>query len=129
MKSICICGSKRFKSEIHKFSSDLNNLGITVYAPFLHSAKDEWSNLSNQYQEFIALGLTHDHFYKIKIADVIYIYNKNGYAGVSTTMEIAYAVALGKPVYAYSNQDDELCRRVLFRGFIKTPKSLLKILK
>ena len=129
MKTVCICGSRRFKKEIRKFEKELVKMGVVVYSPYLHEGKDEWNNLSEQYKKFTALGLTHDHFYKVKMADVVFIYNKNGYSGVSTTLELGYAVALGKPIYALSDKDKELCRLVLFREVIKTPKELIKKLK
>ncbi|MCL4366660.1 nucleoside 2-deoxyribosyltransferase [Patescibacteria group bacterium] len=129
MKSVVICGSKRFKSEIRAFAQKLRQFGVVVYEPYLHSGQEEWGKLSDQYKKFIALGLTHDHFYKIKMADVVYLYNKEGYSGVSVTLELGCAVALGKPVYALSDQDNELCRLVLIREIIKTPASLLKKLK
>lgn len=129
MKSVVICGSRKFKREIRKFEAKLIKAGVVVYSPHLHEGKDEWNKLSPEYKKFVALGLTHDHFYKIKMADVVFLYNKNGYSGVSTTLEIGYAVALGKPIYALSDKDEELCRLVLFSGFVKTPKELIKILK
>src|SRR5690606_11346606 len=129
MKSVVICGSKRFKKEIKSFARQLETHGITVYAPYLHEGKEEWEKLSTEYKKYIALGLTHDHFYKIKMADIVYIYNKEGYSGVSTTLELGFASALGKPVYAYSDKDQELCRVVLYRGVIKTPSALIKKLK
>jgi nucleoside 2-deoxyribosyltransferase len=129
MKSVCLCGSRRFKPEVKKFAKELKAAGVTVFAPYHHSGQEEWENLSEAYKKFIALGLTHDHFYKIKMADVVFIYNKGGYLGNSTTLEIGYAVALGKPIYALSNQDEELCRRVLIRDFFKTTKDLIKVLK
>jgi nucleoside 2-deoxyribosyltransferase len=128
MKSVVLCGSRRFKPEIIAFSQQLQKLGVVVYAPYLHEGKDEWHNLSDSYKKFVALGLTHDHFYKIQMADVVFVYNKDGYAGVSTTLEIGHAVALGKPIYALS-VDDELCRHVLFREFLSTPRELLTRLK
>lgn len=129
MKSIVICGSKRFKPEVKRFAETLRKAGVVVYAPYHHSGQNEWEGLSDAYKNFIALGLTHDHFYKIKMADVVFLYNKNGYSGNSTTLEIGYAVALGKPIYALSDKDEELCRRVLFREIIKSPKELIKKLK
>jgi nucleoside 2-deoxyribosyltransferase len=129
MKSVVICGSTRFKSDIKKFAAALIKSGVVVYAPYLHEGKEEWENLSGQYKKFTALGLTHDHFYKIRMADVVYIYNKDGYSGVSTTMELGYAVALGKPIYALSGKDDELCRLVLFREIVTTAMDLVKKLK
>lgn len=129
MKSIVICGSRRFKPEARKFSSSLKRLGVTVYEPYFHSGEKEWEGLSEAYKKFIALGLTHDHFYKIKMADIVFLYNPSGYAGVSTTLEMGYAMALGKPIYAFSDEDSELCRKVLIRGVFKTPRELIKILK
>lgn len=129
MKSIVICGSRRFKKEIREFESKLVKAGIVVFPPYLHEGKDEWDKLSLQYKKLVALGLTHDHFYKIRMADVVFVYNKDGYAGVSTTLELGYAVALGKPIYALSNKDEELCRLTLFREVVKTPKELISKLK
>lgn len=129
MKSVVICGSRRFKLEIRGFAQGLTKLGVVVFEPYLHSGQKEWENLSDEYKKFIILGLTHDHFYKIRMADVVFVYNKNGYSGVSVTLEVGYAIAMGKPIYALSDKDEELCRYVLFRGFIKTPKELVKQLK
>lgn len=129
MKTVVLCGSRRFKPEIRKFAAGLKKLGVVVYEPYLHSGQEEWESLSDAYKRFIALGLTHDHFYKIKMADVVFVYNKDGYSGNSTTLELGYAMALGKPIYALSDKDEELCRKVLFRDFFTKPNELAKILK
>ena len=50
-------------------------------------------------------------------------------AGVSTNIEIGFSVASNKPIYAYEEQDDEICRQVLFRKIAKTPDELLGYLK
>ena len=125
MKSVVICGSRRFKTEVRKFGAELRKLCVTVYEPYHHSGQDEWTKLPKDYQAFVALGLTHDHFYKIRMADAVFIYNKGGYAGSSTTLEIGFAVALGKPIYAFA-ADSELCRHTLFREVISTPQELQK---
>lgn len=125
MKSVVICGSRRFKTEIREFAKKLKEMGVIVYEPYLHSGQEEWQNLSEDYKRFIALGLTHDHFYKIQMADAVFIYNKDGYAGNSTTLEIGYAVAMSKPIYALAG-DDELCRHVLFREIISSPEEFVK---
>jgi len=129
MKSVVICGSSRFKPEIRRFAKKLKELGVVVYEPYLHQGKEEWNNMSDSYKELVISGLTFNHFYKIQIADVVFIFNKGGYSGVSTTLEIGYAVALGKPIYALSKDSDELCRQVLIKEIIKTPKKLIKRLK
>lgn len=125
MQSVVICGSRRFKSKIREFAKRLQDLGIVVYQPYLHSGQEEWLRLSDDYKKFVALGLTHDHFYKIRMADVVFVYNEGGYSGYSTTLEIGYAVAMAKPIYAL-HQDEELCRNVLFRGIISTPEELVR---
>ena len=129
MKTVVICGSRRFKKEIREFEGNLVKAGVIVFSPYLHEGKDEWDKLSLQYKKFVALGLTHDHFYKIRMADVVFVYNKDGYAGASTTLELGYAVALGKPIYALSDKDEELCRLTLFREVVKTPRELINKLK
>ena len=51
------------------------------------------------------------------MADIVFIYNKNGYAGVSTTLEIGGALMLGKPIYALSmtkNYAEKLYLEALF---------------
>lgn len=128
MKTVVLCGSRRFKPEMREFGKKLKELGAVVYEPYLHSGQDEWAKLSDDYKRFIALGLTHDHFYKIQMADVVFVFNKDGYAGSSTTLEIGYAVAIGKPIYALTG-DEELCRHVLFREIISLPEELVKRLK
>jgi len=128
MKTVVLCGSRRFKSEMREFGKKLKELGVVVFEPYLHSGQDEWAKLSDDYKKFVALGLTHDHFYKIQMADVVFVFNKDGYAGNSTTLEIGYAVATGKPIYALTS-DEELCRHVLFREIISLPEELVKRLK
>jgi len=133
MKSVVICGSGRFKTEVIKFSTELRKLGVVVFEPPfpLREPKliKEFQSLSETYKEKVVAGLTFDHFQKIRNADVVYVFNKDGYCGNSTTQEIGYAVALGKPVYALSDKDEEYARKILFREIIKTPKELLKKLK
>ncbi len=129
MKTVVMCGSSRFKPEIREFSKRLKKLGVVVYEPYLYSGQDEWAKLTDDYKRFVALGQTHDHFYKIKMADVVFVFNKDGYAGNSTTLEIGYAVALGKPIYALNADEKEICRHVLFREIISSPTELAKILK
>ncbi|MDO8537307.1 MAG: nucleoside 2-deoxyribosyltransferase [archaeon] len=129
MKSVVLCGSRRFKPEMREFAQKLREEGVIVFEPYLHdSPPDEWNSLSEEHRNFILLGLTHDHFYKVKMADVVFVFNKNGYSGNSVTLEIGYAVACGKPIYALS-KDDELARHVLFRKIISEPNEFLKELK
>ena len=129
MKSVVICGSSRFSQEIREFAKQLKDKGVVVYEPHLYRANGGvWENISEFDTPFVASGLTHDHFYKIRLADVVYVLNKDGYSGVSTTLEIGYAAALNKPIYAYSDQDEEICRKIIFSGFVASSEDLIKYL-
>jgi hypothetical protein len=130
MKSVVICGSSRFCEEMREFAKKLKDLGILVFEPHLYRASGGiWSEIKDFDKKIVAMGLTHDHFYKIRMADVVYIYNKDGYAGVSTTLEIGYSIALNKPIFVYEENDEETCRKVLFSKVIKQPEDLINYLK
>lgn len=129
MKSVVICGSNRFAVEMRVFIKKLKELGVVVFEPHLYrSSGGVWEDIKEFDKQFVVLGLTHDHFYKIRMADVVYVFNKDGYAGNSTTLEIGYAVALNKPIYVYDGSDEEICRKVLFRDVVKEPEALVKYL-
>ena len=127
MRSVVICGSRRFMPEMRTFANQLKEKGVLVYEP-LSRSEEEWNSLSEESKRFVALGLTHEHFHKIRMADVVYIYNKGGYVGNGLTLEIGFAVGVGKPIYAHAN-DDEMCRQTLFRGIVSTPVDLIKHLQ
>ncbi len=126
MKSVVISGSTRFKPEIREFAKKLKELGVIVYEPNLFSGFQE---LEEEYKKFISLGLAHDHFRKMRLADVVYIYNKDSYIGISTNIEIGFAVAMNKPIYVLEEKDEEIFRKGLFSAVVSTPEELIKYLK
>lgn len=128
MKSVVICGSRRFEKEIRKFAKDLKKSGVVVYEPILNQDR-RIDNLPPNLKRYAFLGLTHHHFSFMRKADVVYFYNKDGYMGVSSTLELGFAEALSKPIYSYSDKDLESVRWVLSNEIIKTPKELIKRLK
>lgn len=130
MKSVVICGSNRFAPEMREFAKNLKVLGVMVYEPHLYRASGgAWEEIKEFDKKFVAAGLTQDHFYKMRMADIVYIFNKDGYAGVSVNMEIGYAAALNKPIFVFEEADEELCRKVLFSRVVKTPEELVEYLK
>ena len=130
MKSVVICGSNKFAKEALTFAESLQKAGVVVFSPHFYTATvGDIADVRDVDRKFVAMGLTHDHFYKIRLADVVFIYNKDGYVGNSVTMEVGYAVALSKPIYALSDKDTELCRTILFSGICATPQKLAKNLK
>jgi nucleoside 2-deoxyribosyltransferase len=128
MKSVAICGSRRFKKEIREFAARLKRMGITVYEPILND-DPKINELQAHFKRFAFLGLTHHQFDFIRKADVVFFYNKDGYLGNSSTLELGFAVALGKAIYALNEDKDEPCRNVLFDEIVKTPRELARKLK
>ncbi|MES2215810.1 MAG: hypothetical protein V4481_00755 [Patescibacteria group bacterium] len=130
MKSVTICASNRFAPEVEKFATKLRKLGVVVLIPHFYTHNHgDLEKTSGHDKRFLAMGLTHDHFQKIRKTDVTFVYNKDGYSGYSVSMEIGFSVALAKRVYALSDKDPETCRDVLFDGYAKTPEELIKFLK
>lgn len=80
-------------------------------------------------RKYAFIGLTLHHFEFIRKADVVFIFNKDGYIGNSTTLELGVACGLGKPVYALEHDKDEESRDVLFDKVIKTYEELVDLLK
>lgn len=128
MKSVVICGSRRYKKEIREFANKLKRAGIVVYEPILND-DSKINELPDHFKRFSFLGLTHHQFGFIRKGDVIYFYNKDGYLGNSGTLELGFAEALGKPIYALTEDKDEPCRNALFDKIIKTPEDLIKKLR
>ncbi|MDR0397781.1 MAG: nucleoside 2-deoxyribosyltransferase domain-containing protein [Candidatus Nomurabacteria bacterium] len=63
------------------------------------------------------------------MADVVFVFDKDGYVGNSVTLEIGYAAALGKPIYSLGPDATEKCRDCLYRANIKTAKELAELLQ
>ncbi len=129
MKSLVLCCSKRFKNEAYSFVNKLEEKGVLAYKPPLLEWNEELLMLPKSQQRLIASGLTHDHFKRIREAETVFIFNKDGYIGNSVTLELAFAVALGKPVYALEPDNQELCRDILFTDICPTWQSLFKKLQ
>lgn len=103
---VCICGSTRFATEMSIANRDLTFSGAIVVAPgvFLRTAEhgpdgtdgaDEAGRTITDEQKAALDAL---HLRKIDLADRVLVVNPGGYIGESTSREIAYAHATGKPV-------------------------------
>ncbi len=94
---VCICGSTRFAEEMIAANRDLTFAGAIVVAPgvFVRADGPEADRMITEEQR-TALGAL--HLRKIDLADRVLVVNPGGYIGESTSREIAYARAHGKPV-------------------------------
>jgi hypothetical protein len=94
---VCICGSTRFVDEMRVANRDLTLAGVIVVAPgvFLRADDHEADDVITDGEETALDAL---HLRKIDLADRVLVVNPGGYVGESTSREIAYANAIGKPV-------------------------------
>ena len=86
---VCICGSARFVDEMRAANRDLTFAGVIVVAP------GEAGEVVTAEQKAALDAL---HLRKIDLADRVLVVNPGGYVGESTSREIVYARAAGKPV-------------------------------
>ena len=129
MKSVVVCGSKKFKTDIAQFCKSLNKLGVLVFEPSIQKPILESELIQSSYvTSKVFKGLTLEQFDWIRKSEVCFIYNKNDYVGVSVTLEMAYASALGKPIFALSAKTGDPCRDCLIDKVVKTPLSLTALL-
>ena len=129
MKSVVVCGSKRYAKEIKKFCDDLTKLGVLVFEPSISQPTPEDAFIHSEYiTSKIFKGLTLEHFDWIRKAEVCYVYNKGDYAGISVSLEMGYACALGKPIFALTPKTGDPCRDALIDKVISTPKELAALL-
>lgn len=94
---VCICGSARFADEMSAANRDLTFAGVIVPAPgvFLRAEDHGADELITDERKAVLGAL---HLRKIDMADRILVVNPGGYVGESTSREIAYARATGKPI-------------------------------
>jgi hypothetical protein len=129
MKSVVVCGSKRYQKEIAAFCANLEKLGVLVFEPDFRLGVAEGDFFKSEpITQKIFKGLTLEHFDWIRKAEVCYVFNKEDYAGISVSMEMAYACALGKPIFAFSPKTGDPCRDSLIDKVVKTPKALAALL-
>jgi len=127
MKTIVICGSKRFNKEIAEFCDQLEKAGVVVFRPNINEPIFENQEIGSKHAtRMIFKGLTLEHFDMIRKSDVCFVYNKDSYTGVSVSLEMGFANALGKPIYALETETGDPCRDCLIDGVISSVPELLK---
>lgn len=89
MKKLYVCGSFRFISDMEKLERKLKEEGIGYHM----SKKKDTQGI---------LGCLK----KIDRSDVVYIVNPEGYIGKSVSVDIGYAYAKNKSIYALHTIDD-----------------------
>lgn len=104
---VCLCGSTRFWKQFQETSLELTMQGMIVLSIGAATSTDDshFGHLSDERQEAIKTRLDALHLAKIRLADSIYVLNvatpaaPDGYIGVSTRRELAYAISLGREIH------------------------------
>ena len=138
MKTVVICGSQRYKDEIRNFANKLRKFGVpVVFEPNFDRqrkkmliAKESDRLRVKSYRDRVP-AMVHEHFDRIRKADVCYVYNKEGYLGVNTTLELGFAHGKNMIIYALEPEKPiesggEICRDILFTEIIDKPEELVK---
>jgi hypothetical protein len=128
-RSVVVCASKRYRHEVKTFCDDLEAAGIVVYRPNIQEPIFEDKKIISEHvTNTIFKGLTLEHFDLIRKADVCFIYNAEQYVGISVTLEMGFANALGKPIYALDAKTGDPCRDALINKVARTAEELKALL-
>lgn len=113
VKKIVFCSSQRFRPELISFIKKVkelikeNNLSFLILEPDFDELPTEFLNLpekerlkNNEYRKKLIWDASNHLFRRVKIADIVFIFNKDGYVGVNTSGELFAAAVLGKKIYA-----------------------------
>ncbi|MFF7554438.1 hypothetical protein ACFZA9_16320 [Streptomyces olivaceus] len=94
---VCVYGSARFVEEMLAADRDLTLAGVIVVAPGVF-ARPGGGGPGEEITDEQRASLAALHLRKIDLADRVLVIDPGGYVGESTSREIAYARATGKPV-------------------------------
>lgn len=119
-KTIVICSSASFYSQVVEVQKQLKDLGFKVRVPltvnkmvksndFKVETYKTWMERPEDYKR--KAYLTKKHFNEVEKGDVTLVLNykkngKNGYIGGAVLMEMAIAFYLKKPIYVLNPIDD-----------------------
>lgn len=131
----------RHSEEIEAFARRLRQLGVPlVLTPDFGDINKDFREMP-EHRRFENLDYRRQvpemvlrHFERIRKAEVCFIFNRNGYIGVNTTLEVGFAHAREMVIYALerenpTDQGGEICRDILFTEIVSTPEDLVERLK
>lgn len=142
MKSIVICSSMRFKKELRELKRALEGFDIKIILePDFEDLSDEMASKEEgerlkdkRYRGRVPAFVLGHLWKKIAPADVVYIYNKDGYIGHNTLGELFFAAGKDKFIYAHDERMlvdgsvREVCAEILVNRVVKDPQELSTLL-
>jgi len=135
METIYLIGSFKFYTDMLDIQKSLTSEDIRCFIPQPSKYRDpndpsKFLQSSRNQPKEILMKDAHEStircFRKIDECDIIYVVNRHGYVGKSTLLDIGYAYAKKKPIYA-SEAIDDLAVQSLLK--VVSPSKLVKIAK
>lgn len=114
MKTIAICSSMQFRTEIVAVKQQLEELGWQVFTPELSEKSEDYNQLSPEEQRAAKRTFITNHFDRINKSDAILVLNYDkrgiaGYIGANTLMEIGVACSMNKDIYILHELGEQGC--------------------
>ena len=114
---VCLCGSTRFMDAFFEMGWKETLAGkIVLSVGVCQHADADGAHGAEVLGPDTVQRLDDLHFRKIALADEVVVLNVGGYIGESTGNELAYALALGKPVRTLEPMDLEKWKKDRDRG-------------
>lgn len=96
MKTVTICGSMRFESEMQRIAFELETKhDMNVLQCVYNCENKELSELERN-------ALKRAHYRKIEISDAVYVVDIDGYIGMAVSEEMQFARKNGKEIILHS---------------------------
>lgn len=123
--TITFCGSVANYAAMEGWAAYLGKYNIVVHLPVPGHDNDRWEELGEQEKRAQRRHFLQDHVKYIDQSDIVFVFNIHGRIGVSATIEIGYALAKGKCIYALQ-RDDDIGRDIVFEKYCGSKEELLR---
>lgn len=121
--SIVISGSfRKHFQDISSLIQEFEELGVQILSPQASQIMNSQNEVSDTPDIDNQKTREKQHLTAIEQADALYLYNDNDSLESSTILELGWALALGKPIYAKESSEDFTLN--LFSGKIATPQEV-----
>jgi len=107
-RHVALASSSKYYDRVRAMVATLESRGVTCYAPSF--AHDETKVIVRADEKH---ALTRRFLRCIQLSDALYVVDIDGYAGISVAIEVGYAAALGKRVYAIEPPKEEAIAALL----------------
>jgi nucleoside 2-deoxyribosyltransferase len=124
---VTFCGSVSDYTEMENWAVYLRSRDVVVNTPTPGSDNGQYEQLTDQAKRTQRICFLQQHTKLIDQADAVFIFNIHQRIGVSATMEVGYALAKGKRLYALQ-KDTDIGRDIVFERYCSSKEELFEVL-